>query len=88
MSFVLHRNAFALSFTDLLTTGCTDPDWIPFSNSCYLFSRNILNWTEAKDYCAKQGALLLKIEDASEREFVSNKQTHTFFLKTLQSLFH
>ncbi|XP_050956719.1 asialoglycoprotein receptor 1-like [Labeo rohita] len=66
--------SYKLSFTNLLTTGCTDPDWIPFSNSCYLFSRNILNWTEAKDYCAKQGALLLKIEDASEKEwkFVTN----------------
>ncbi|KAI2665061.1 C-type lectin domain family 4 member F [Labeo rohita] len=106
--------SYKLSFTNLLTPGCTEPDWIPFRNSCYLFSDNTMNWTEAKDYCeekcylfscdviswtkanyycviiikSRQGMLLLKIEDASEREFVSNKQTHTFFLKTLQSLFH
>ncbi|KAL1273627.1 hypothetical protein QQF64_026441, partial [Cirrhinus molitorella] len=46
--------SYKLSFTNLLTTGCTEPDWIPFSNSCYHFSHDTLNWTEAKDYCAEQ----------------------------------
>ncbi|RXN32426.1 C-type lectin domain family 10 member A-like protein [Labeo rohita] len=59
---------------DLLTPGCTEPDWIPFRNSCYLFSDNTMNWTEAKDYCEEKGAMLLKIEDGSEKEwqFVTN----------------
>ncbi|XP_067295787.1 asialoglycoprotein receptor 2-like isoform X2 [Pseudorasbora parva] len=50
-------------------SGCTVSDWIPFSKSCYLFSHDTLNWTQAKDFCEKQGALLLKIEDGSEEEW-------------------
>ncbi|XP_050956718.1 C-type lectin domain family 10 member A-like [Labeo rohita] len=66
--------SYKLSFTNLLTPGCTEPDWIPFRNSCYLFSDNTMNWTEAKDYCEEKGAMLLKIEDGSEKEwqFVTN----------------
>ncbi len=40
-----------------------------------------MNWTNAKDYCEEKGALLLKIEDASEREWVRN--THKHFLENL-----
>ncbi|RXN37873.1 asialoglyco receptor 1-like protein [Labeo rohita] len=28
-----------------------------------------MNWTEAKDYCEEKGAMLLKIEDGSEKEW-------------------
>ncbi|KAK7172518.1 hypothetical protein R3I93_002586 [Phoxinus phoxinus] len=54
---------------DSLVSGCTDTEWIPFSNSCYLFSSHSMNWTEAKDYCEEQGALLLKLEEGSEKEW-------------------
>ncbi|XP_073696240.1 asialoglycoprotein receptor 2 [Garra rufa] len=66
--------SYKLSFANLLTTGCIEHEWIPFSNSCYLFSQDALNWTEAIDYCEEQGALLLKIEDDSKKEwqFVTN----------------
>uniref|UniRef100_A0A673JPS8 Si:ch211-283g2.3 n=1 Tax=Sinocyclocheilus rhinocerous TaxID=307959 RepID=A0A673JPS8_9TELE len=64
----LSRTLFvSLAYTDLLTPGCTEPDWIPFRNSCYLFSHDTMNWTKAKDYCEEKGALLLKIE-----QFVTN----------------
>ncbi|XP_057205853.1 C-type lectin domain family 10 member A [Triplophysa rosa] len=42
--------------------------WTPYSSSCYLFSINTLNWTEARDYCKEQGASLLKL-DGSEAEW-------------------
>ncbi len=89
MSFVLHRNALALSLTDLLIPGCTESGWILFSNSCYLFSSDTMNWTKAKDHCEEKGALLLKIEDASEREWVRNTHhththTHTHLLPSLK----
>ncbi|XP_050964663.1 asialoglycoprotein receptor 1 isoform X2 [Labeo rohita] len=58
-----------LSLSNLLTSGCTESGWIPFTNSCYLFSHDTMNWTKAKDYCKEKGALLLKTEDASEREW-------------------
>ncbi|XP_068077452.2 asialoglycoprotein receptor 2 [Danio rerio] len=52
-----------------LESGCSDSAWVPFGNSCYLFSRDKMNWTEAKDYCEEKGAWLLKIEDDSEDEW-------------------
>uniref|UniRef100_A0A8C2KTT6 Si:ch211-283g2.3 n=1 Tax=Cyprinus carpio TaxID=7962 RepID=A0A8C2KTT6_CYPCA len=65
----LQTLSYKLSFTNLLTSGCTEPDWIPFRNSCYLFSQDVMNWTKARDYCEEKGALLLKIEDGSEKEW-------------------
>uniref|UniRef100_A0A8C1DNW2 Si:ch211-283g2.3 n=1 Tax=Cyprinus carpio carpio TaxID=630221 RepID=A0A8C1DNW2_CYPCA len=64
---ILH--SLFLSLIDLLTSGCNEPDWIPFRNSCYLFSQDVMNWTKARDYCEEKGALLLKIEDGSEKEW-------------------
>uniref|UniRef100_A0A672QZL3 C-type lectin domain-containing protein n=1 Tax=Sinocyclocheilus grahami TaxID=75366 RepID=A0A672QZL3_SINGR len=66
----LQTLSYKLSFTNLLTPGCTESDWIPFRNSCYLFSHDTMNWTKAKDYCEEKGALLLKIEAGSEKEWV------------------
>ncbi|XP_077078921.1 asialoglycoprotein receptor 2-like [Siphateles boraxobius] len=60
--------SYKLSLTNSFTPGC-GTEWIPFSNSCYLFSGHSMNWTQAKDYCEEQGALLLKIEDGSEKEW-------------------
>ncbi|XP_067261791.1 asialoglycoprotein receptor 1-like [Chanodichthys erythropterus] len=42
--------------------------WISYKSSCFLLSSNALNWTEARDYCKAQGALLLKIQD-DDREW-------------------
>ncbi|XP_039517428.1 asialoglycoprotein receptor 2 [Pimephales promelas] len=61
--------SYKLSFTYLFPPGCFEIEWIPFNNSCYLFSRDTMNWTQAKDYCEEQGALLLKTEDGSEKEW-------------------
>ncbi|XP_026098931.1 uncharacterized protein LOC113069993 isoform X2 [Carassius auratus] len=61
--------SYRLSFTNLLIPGCTESGWIPFRNSCYLFSHDSMTWTKAKNYCEEKGALLLKIEDGSEREW-------------------
>uniref|UniRef100_A0A8C1Q718 Si:ch211-283g2.3 n=1 Tax=Cyprinus carpio TaxID=7962 RepID=A0A8C1Q718_CYPCA len=61
--------SYKLSFANLLIPGCTESGWIPFRNSCYLFSHDSMDWTKAKNYCEEKGALLLKIEDGSEREW-------------------
>lgn len=71
--------SFSLSYIDSLPPGCSELDWIPFSNSCYLFSDDTMNWTQAKDYCEKQGAILLKIEEGSEKEWVSYRRTQKPF---------
>ncbi|XP_056098622.1 asialoglycoprotein receptor 1-like [Rhinichthys klamathensis goyatoka] len=49
--------------------------WILFKSSCFLFSNNKLSWTEARDYCKTQGALLLKIEEDDEEWAFLNKHT-------------
>ncbi|XP_056098620.1 asialoglycoprotein receptor 1 isoform X1 [Rhinichthys klamathensis goyatoka] len=49
--------------------------WILFKSSCFLFSDNKLNWTEAQDYCKAQGALLLKIEEDDEEWAFLNNHT-------------
>ncbi|XP_039517427.1 asialoglycoprotein receptor 1-like isoform X3 [Pimephales promelas] len=66
--------SYKLSLTNALTSGCTGTEWIQFRNSCYLFSSHSLNWTQAKDYCEEQGALLLKTENGTkdEWEFVTH----------------
>ncbi|XP_051750665.1 asialoglycoprotein receptor 1-like isoform X3 [Ctenopharyngodon idella] len=61
--------SYKLSLTSVLASGCIESDWIPFRNSCYLFSSDSMNWTQAKDYCEEQGALLLKLEDSSKKEW-------------------
>ncbi|XP_051966200.1 asialoglycoprotein receptor 1-like [Xyrauchen texanus] len=58
--------------TDLPESNCKS-GWIPYLSSCYLFSRDKLNWSMARDYCEQQGALLLKIEDDDDEwTFVTN----------------
>ncbi|XP_073716908.1 C-type lectin domain family 10 member A [Misgurnus anguillicaudatus] len=37
-----------------------------YGSSCYLFSSITLNWMEARDYCKKQGASLLKFDGSDE----------------------
>ncbi|XP_051966222.1 C-type lectin domain family 10 member A-like isoform X2 [Xyrauchen texanus] len=57
--------------TDLPESNCKS-GWISYLSSCYLFSRDKLNWSMARDYCEQQGALLLKIEEDNEWTFVTN----------------
>ncbi|ROL53799.1 Asialoglycoprotein receptor 1 [Anabarilius grahami] len=54
--------------------------WISYKSSCFLFSSNSLNWTQARDYCKTQGALLLKIQD-DDREwaFLNHHTIPTFY---------
>ncbi|XP_035382696.1 C-type lectin domain family 10 member A-like [Electrophorus electricus] len=49
------------------------PDWISYHSRCYLFSRDTLNWHQARDYCRSQKAMLVKLETEEEWEFVSEK---------------
>lgn len=45
-------------------------DWVVFSSSCYLISRNSRSWAEAKSYCESQGAHLAIIHTADEQTFL------------------
>ncbi|KTG35148.1 hypothetical protein cypCar_00032253 [Cyprinus carpio] len=49
--------------------------WILYKSSCFLFSSNELNWSEARDYCKAQEALLLKIQEDDEEWAFLNKNT-------------
>ncbi|XP_035382782.1 asialoglycoprotein receptor 1 [Electrophorus electricus] len=47
--------------------------WGSYHSRCYLFSRDTLNWHQARDYCRSQKAMLVKLETEEEWEFVSGK---------------
>ncbi len=64
----------SLSDTDVSVANCK-PGWILYRSSCFLFSSDKLIWSEARDYCKAQGALLLKIQEDNE-EWVCNIHTH------------
>ncbi|XP_026098968.1 C-type lectin domain family 4 member F-like isoform X1 [Carassius auratus] len=49
--------------------------WILYKSSCFLFSSNQLTWSEARDYCKAQDALLLKIQDNDEEWDFLKKHT-------------
>ncbi|CAM4546868.1 unnamed protein product [Leuciscus chuanchicus] len=69
LTSLVQASSYKISLTSSLTSGCSGLEWIPFSNSCYLFSSHSMNWTEAKDYCEEEGALLLKLEEGSKEEW-------------------
>ncbi|XP_075886982.1 asialoglycoprotein receptor 2-like isoform X2 [Nelusetta ayraudi] len=52
------------------------PDrWTRFSGSCYIFSTQPLSWERAREFCIKEGADLVTIDNAEEQKFVSEKIT-------------
>ncbi|XP_075886997.1 CD209 antigen-like isoform X2 [Nelusetta ayraudi] len=52
------------------------PDrWTRFSGSCYSLSTQALSWEKAREFCIKEGANLVTIDNAEEQEFVSEKIT-------------
>ncbi|XP_066508991.1 C-type lectin domain family 10 member A-like [Hoplias malabaricus] len=56
------------------------PGWTPFGSKCFLFSKDELNWHQARDYCKSQNALLLKLETADEWMFVIRKIPEYFWV--------
>uniref|UniRef100_A0AAY5EMU5 C-type lectin domain-containing protein n=1 Tax=Electrophorus electricus TaxID=8005 RepID=A0AAY5EMU5_ELEEL len=40
--------------------------WGSYHSRCYLFSRDTLNWHQARDYCRSQKAMLVKLETEEE----------------------
>ncbi|CAG0902483.1 unnamed protein product [Darwinula stevensoni] len=49
--------------------GC-DPDWLPFGDHCYYFSKGPANQTEARTFCLDQGGDLVSIHSPEEQKFV------------------
>ncbi|XP_066509001.1 C-type lectin domain family 4 member F-like [Hoplias malabaricus] len=69
----------ALKAKDGSSSGTADvssckPGWTSFGSKCFLFSKDELNWHQARDYCKSQNALLLKLETADEWAFVVGRQ--------------
>uniref|UniRef100_K1QX68 Secretory phospholipase A2 receptor n=1 Tax=Magallana gigas TaxID=29159 RepID=K1QX68_MAGGI len=47
--------------------------WTAYGNVCYRFRWvNLKSWVEAKTWCAAQGGDLLKLENASEKTYITN----------------
>ncbi|XP_066517265.1 C-type lectin domain family 4 member F-like [Hoplias malabaricus] len=75
----------ALKAKDGSSSGTADvssckPGWTPFGSKCFLFSKDKLNWHQARDYCKSQNALLLKLEAADEWDFVIRKIPEFFWV--------
>ncbi|XP_075886995.1 CD209 antigen-like isoform X2 [Nelusetta ayraudi] len=52
------------------------PDrWTRFSGSCYSLSTQALSWEKAREFCIKEGANLVTIDNAEEQMFASEKIT-------------
>ncbi|XP_062620471.1 perlucin-like protein [Saccostrea cucullata] len=54
------------------------PGWDHHENSCYLFSKDTLSWSEASDTCSSVGDGLVAIESQSEETFLQNRLHHEF----------
>ncbi|XP_052454540.1 asialoglycoprotein receptor 1 isoform X3 [Carassius gibelio] len=67
-------NKISAKTADVPVANCKS-GWILYKSSCFLFSSNQLTWSEARDYCKAQNALLLKIQDDDEEWAFLNNQT-------------
>uniref|UniRef100_W5MMB5 C-type lectin domain-containing protein n=1 Tax=Lepisosteus oculatus TaxID=7918 RepID=W5MMB5_LEPOC len=52
---------------------CCPEGWKQFKSKCYYFSTDLLNWTDSRAACRKQGADLLTIRTQEEQEFIWNR---------------
>ncbi|XP_072548736.1 C-type lectin domain family 10 member A-like, partial [Salminus brasiliensis] len=53
--------------------------WTLFGSRCYFFSRNELNWHEARDYCRAQNSFLLTVESKEELGLVLTKTFMAYY---------
>ncbi|KAL9966601.1 hypothetical protein ACROYT_G024703 [Oculina patagonica] len=51
--------------------------WTTYGNSCYKFSTDTKNWTEARAYCKIAGGFLVKIDDEDEQHLITVEQIKT-----------
>ncbi|KAK1889858.1 C-type lectin domain family 4 member G [Dissostichus eleginoides] len=59
--------------------GCCPLDWTTFQSSCYLFSRTLLSWDEAKAWCNDHESHLVIILSDEEWVFVKSHSTGTYY---------
>ncbi|KAL4238853.1 C-type lectin domain 17 member A [Mactra antiquata] len=60
-----------LSWTTESATTCPD-QWIPYHESCYLFGHTHLSFFEAGYYCQQHNSHLVRMETATENNFIKN----------------
>ena len=47
-----------------------EPDWEENGNRCYLWSRDVKNWTEAEDFCQRKGGHLASVTSTTINDYV------------------
>eukprot|EP00105_Crassostrea_gigas_P027156 XP_011448399.1 PREDICTED: perlucin-like protein [Crassostrea gigas] len=57
---------------------CCPVGWEQHGVSCYLFSKNKLNWKDSLNSCASVGGWLVAIESSSENVFIKSRLYHEF----------
>ncbi|XP_063419704.1 perlucin-like protein [Mytilus trossulus] len=50
-----------------------DPAWLKYKGSCYLFSNNANTWINAERECRQESSNLVKIESASENNWIKRQ---------------
>ncbi|PWA19188.1 hypothetical protein CCH79_00019721 [Gambusia affinis] len=59
--------------------GCCPLGWEPFGSSCYLFSRSVLTWHEARDWCNGHESHLVILMSDEEWDFVTRFSAGSFY---------
>ncbi|KAM9835261.1 uncharacterized protein ACBT44_016878 [Syngnathus typhle] len=67
--------ALAMRLTCIAVSVCPT-GWQEYSNHCYFFGTDNLDWDKAEDYCVSKGGHLASIRDQQEQEWLAHQKTH------------
>uniref|UniRef100_A0A3B5M2A3 C-type lectin domain-containing protein n=1 Tax=Xiphophorus couchianus TaxID=32473 RepID=A0A3B5M2A3_9TELE len=62
-----------------VSDGCCPLGWETFGSSCYLFSRSVLSWHEARDWCNGHESHLVILMSDEEWDFVTRFSAGSFY---------
>ncbi|XP_075891312.1 LOW QUALITY PROTEIN: asialoglycoprotein receptor 1 [Nelusetta ayraudi] len=51
--------------------GCCPLDWVSFESSCYFFSKSMLSWDKARDWCNTRDSHLVILHEDKDWKFVT-----------------
>ncbi|XP_071152547.1 perlucin-like protein [Mytilus edulis] len=54
------------------------PEWQTHNSNCYLFSKEVLSWDGAQDYCQEFGGYLTEITTREENSFIEQTSKHNY----------
>ncbi|XP_048884079.1 asialoglycoprotein receptor 1 [Brienomyrus brachyistius] len=64
---------------NVTSAGCCPIDWTFYSTACYYFSREVMSWDSAKEYCTSKHSSLVILRDDAEWTFVSKRTMPNYY---------